>query len=68
MRCAFCGRSMASASVLVGLLPVGPQCARRAGLLDKARRGIGALRLGSLARTAVRRPDAATRDLFDEQT
>lgn len=63
MRCALCGRRMADAAVLIGALPVGPKCAVRAGLLDRARRGLGALRLGG---KVVRQPRQAdtTLDLF----
>lgn len=45
MRCALCGRSMASAAVLIGNLPIGPRCARRAGLLEPARKRLGLLTL-----------------------
>lgn len=32
MKCAFCNRPMLSAAVFVGALPIGPTCARKAGL------------------------------------
>lgn len=36
---------MATAAVLIGNLPVGPRCARRAGLLEPARKRQGLLTL-----------------------
>lgn len=45
MRCALCGRSMATSAVLIGDMPVGPRCARRAGLLELARKRQGLLTL-----------------------
>ena len=65
MRCAFCNRPMQSAAVFVGANPIGPTCARKAGLLELARKKSGALRL---ARTSIgaRRADPETLDLFAE--
>ena len=34
--CSLCGRSMAQAAVMIGQEPIGPKCARRAGLLTLA--------------------------------
>lgn len=39
--CALCGRSMNEAAVLIGNMPVGPTCARRAGLMQLAKRRTG---------------------------
>ena len=65
MRCAFCNRPMQAAAVFVGALPIGPTCARKAGLLELARKKAVALRLAR--HTAVaRRPDPETIDLFAE--
>ena len=63
MRCAFCNRPMQAAAVFVGLLPIGPTCARKAGLLELARKKSGALRM---ARPSIgaRRADPETIDLF----
>lgn len=47
LRCALCGKPMQSAAMLIGHLPVGPTCAKNSGLLDKARKGVGALRLAT---------------------
>ena len=38
MSCALCGRPMDHAAVQIGEYPVGPKCAKRAGLLQLARR------------------------------
>lgn len=63
MRCAFCNRSMQAAAVFVGAMPIGPTCARRAGLLDLARKKAGVLRLARPS-TGPRRADPGTLDLF----
>lgn len=65
MRCAFCNRPMLAAAVFVGAMPIGPTCARKAGLLELARKKSGALRL---ARTSIgpSRADPQTLDLFAE--
>ena len=65
MRCAFCNRSMQAAAVFVGALPIGPACARKAGLLERARKKTGVLRLAGRAAVA-HRPDPETLDLFAE--
>jgi hypothetical protein len=65
MKCAFCNRPMAQAAVMIGAMPIGPTCARKAGLLELARKKSGALRL---ARTSIgaRRAGPETLDLFVE--
>ena len=65
MRCAFCNRPMQSAAVFVGAMPIGPTCARNAGLLELARKKAGALR-PARPFTSPRRPDPETLDLFAE--
>ena len=55
LHCALCGKPMQSAAVLLGHWPIGPTCAKNAGLMDKARKGVGALRI------AVRRSPIARR-------
>ena len=47
-RCALCDRPMLNPAVLIGSLPVGPKCAKRAGLLELARKRIGRLSLPSV--------------------
>ena len=37
MKCAYCNRPMLAAAVFVGAPPIGPTCARKAGLLELAR-------------------------------
>ena len=65
MKCAFCNRPMQAAAVMICALPIGPTCARKAGLLELAREKAGALRL---ARPSIgaRRADPETLDLFAE--
>ena len=65
MNCAFCNRPMLAAAVYVGALPIGPTCARKAGLLELARKKAGALRLARYT-AVVRQPDQETLDLFAE--
>ena len=65
MRCAFCNRSMQAAAVFVGAMPIGPTCARKAGLLELARKKTGVLRLAGRAAVA-HRPDPETLGLFAE--
>ena len=66
MRCAFCNRSMQAAAVFVGAMPIGPTCARKAGLLERARKKSGVLRM---ARPSIgaRCADPETLDLFTEE-
>ena len=65
MRCAFCNRPMQAAAVFVGAMPIGPTCARKAGLLELARKKSGVLRLARLS-IGPSRPDPETMDLFTE--
>lgn len=63
MKCAFCNRPMQAAAVFVGAMPIGPTCARKAGLLERARKKSGVLRLAKPS-AGLRRPDPQTMDLF----
>lgn len=65
MKCAFCSRPMLAAAVFVGAMPIGPTCARKAGLLELARKKAGVLRLARPIAVA-RRTDPETLDLFAE--
>lgn len=65
MRCAFCNRPMLAAAVFVGANPIGPTCARKAGLLELARKKSGVLRLAK-PNIGARRADPQTLDLFAE--
>ena len=65
MRCAFCNRPMQAAAVFVGAVPIGPTCARKAGLLELARKKAGVLRLARPS-AGPSRPDPQTLDLFAE--
>lgn len=65
MQCIFCGRKMDQAAVLIGEYPVGSTCAKRAGLLELAKKK------GGLVFPVVRRHLAkpgvpTTLDLFAE--
>lgn len=57
LHCAFCGKPMQSAAMLIGHLPVGPTCAKNAGLIEKVRKGVGALRLASRRAPIANRAD-----------
>ena len=65
LRCAFCNRPMQAAAVFVGAMPIGPTCARKAGLLEMARKKAGVLRLARPS-IGVRRAGPETLDLFAE--
>ena len=66
MRCALCNRPMLAAAVFIGSMPVGPTCAKRAGLLDKARRNVGALRLSTAKAAKPKRDDPQTLDMLED--
>ena len=56
---------MLNPAVLIGTLPVGPKCAKRAGLLELARKRIGRLSLPSVK---CRRPEPQENlELFEEE-
>ena len=50
---------------MIGAMPIGPTCARKAGLLELARKKAGVLRLARPC-TGPRRADPETLDLFAE--
>jgi hypothetical protein len=59
MRCILCTRPLQSAAVYIGAYPVGPTCARRAGLVKIASRGTNkALTLGPATRVRRGADDA----------
>ena len=52
--------------MLIGTLPVGPKCAKRAGLLELARKRVGAL---ALPKVKFKRLDAPSNlELFPEES
>ncbi len=63
--CALCGRPMDQAAVLIGSHPVGPKCAKRAGLMELAKRKSG-LVLPAMRWKVVKVQYPQTGDLFDE--
>lgn len=62
IRCALCNRATLNPAVFIGSEPVGPRCARKAGLLKLAGRKGSRVQLG---RRIATRPDCATADLFE---
>lgn len=64
MQCCLCGRQMYRAAVLIGSHPVGPKCAKRAGLMSLVRRKSGLVFAANGQKTIVRQ-DAVTLDLFE---
>ena len=65
LRCALCGRPVLNPAVLVGREPVGPKCARRAGLVELAHRKVGQL---SFPRLKFKRPAPQENlELFEEE-
>ena len=65
LHCAFCNRPMLAAAVFVGAMPIGPTCARKAGLLELTRKKARALCLARSSHSP-RRLDPQTMDLFAE--
>ena len=65
MRCCLCGRSMRQPAVLIGQMGVGPRCARRAGLLEPARKRLGLL---TLVKGRAQRQEDGQMDLELEAT
>lgn len=65
LTCALCGRSMNEAAVLIGHMPVGPKCAKRAGLVELGRKKSGAVSL--LAKRTRGEKGGETMDLFEEE-
>lgn len=63
--CCLCGRPMERAAVLIGAHPVGPKCARRAGLVELSRRKAGIV-FAAPGYKAAARQEAQTLDLFEE--
>ena len=57
MHCALCSRPLRTAAMYIGVYPVGPVCARRAGLTKLAARGSS--RLLKLTAPATRSRDDA---------
>lgn len=65
MKCILCSRSLFQAAVLIGAYPVGPKCARRAGLMPIAAKKLGAVRPGPAYRKSATRQELAQMDLFE---
>ena len=63
-RCALCGRLTFHPAVFVGVEPIGPKCARRAGLLDPKLK-LKKPALGMTRHRSQAQRDGATGDLFE---
>lgn len=68
MKCVLCGRLMGQPAVTIGAMPVGPKCARRAGLMPLAAKKLGAVRPGPAYRKSATRKELDQMDLFEENT
>jgi hypothetical protein len=66
LHCALCGRLTLQPAVMIGSLPVGPKCAKRAGLLKPAARRVGQLRLFAGSKPGRVRDEQMTLELFGE--
>ncbi len=60
LHCALCGRPMNQAAVMIGAMPVGPTCARKAGLIELSKR-----KSGLVFPVTVKR-ESRTLDLFED--
>ncbi|HAX23074.1 MAG TPA: hypothetical protein DCY64_22660 [Hydrogenophaga sp.] len=56
---------MLTAAVLIGAYPVGPKCARRAGLMPLAARRTGLVKPGPMYRNHATRQEIAQLELFE---
>lgn len=66
LRCCICGRCLKQAAVMIGSMPVGPTCGRRAGLMPLAARRTGLVRPGPAYRRSATRQENDQLDIFDE--
>ena len=66
VKCVMCGRSLSAAAVLIGQCPVGPVCARRAGLIPLAAKRAGLVKPGPVFKRHASRQELAQLDLFSE--
>lgn len=64
MKCVLCSRPLNTAAVLIGDYPVGPKCARRAGLMPLAAKRTGLVKPGPMYRSHATRQELAQLDLF----
>lgn len=67
MKCVLCGRPMVQPAVTIADRPVGPKCARRAGLMPLALRRAGDVKPGPAYRRTATRQEVAQLDLFEVQ-
>lgn len=62
--CALCGRLTLNPAVMIGVHPVGPKCARRAGLIELSAKKTGIV-FPIAGRKAVHKSDSKTLDMFE---
>ena len=60
-----CGGHTAKPAVLIGAEAIGPACARRAGLIQAAKKSGKSSRVQLFSRSSAPREDSRTRDLFE---
>ena len=65
MNCVLCNRRMLTAAVLIGAYPVGPRCARKAGLMPLAAKRAGLVKPGPMYRSHATRQEIAQLELFE---
>ena len=65
MICVLCNRRLLSAAVTIGAMPVGPVCARRAGLMPLAAKKVGAVRPGPAYKRSATRQEVDQLELFE---
>ena len=64
--CALCGRRTTKPAVLIGPEAIGPVCARRAGIIQAAKKSGKLSRVQLFSRSHAQSGDTKTRDLFEE--
>ena len=65
MKCVLCDRPMKAPAVLIGSYPVGPKCARRAGLMPLAVKRSGQVRPGPGYKSHATRQELDQLELFE---
>ena len=65
MKCVLCNKPMLRAAVLIAGMPVGPVCAKRAGLMPLAAKKRGAVTPGPAYRKHATRQELDQLDLFE---
>lgn len=66
MKCALCSRPLNLAAVFIGSYPIGPKCARKAGLMPLAAKRFGEVRPGPMFQRSATRQELDQLDLFKD--